>query len=81
MEILRKMDESSIPLDLQSVITMLKAQGSAGSPQSSTSATMQCQLMPYLQQETLSELPRPGTEEFSFSKVDGDMRKTTKNSS
>ena len=61
---INNMDESSIPLDLLSVIAMLKAQRSAGSPQPSTSSIMPCQSMSYLQQETLSESPRPETEEF-----------------
>ena len=61
---LTKMDGSSVLLDLRSVITMLTAQRSAGSHQPSISDTMRCQLMAYLQTETLSQLPRPCTDEF-----------------
>ena len=63
-EILTKMDGSSVLLDLRSVITMLTAQRSAGSHQPSISDTMRCQLMAYLQTETLSQLPRPCADEF-----------------
>ena len=61
---LTKMDGSSVLLDLRSVITMLTAQRSAGSHQPSISDTMRCQLMAYLQTETLSQLPRPCTDDF-----------------
>ena len=49
-----KMDGSSVLLDLRSVITMLTAQRSAGSHQPSISDAMRCQLMTYLQTDSLS---------------------------
>ena len=61
---LTKVDGSSVLLDLQSVITTLTAQRSAGSYQPSISDTMPCQLIAYLQTDTPSQLPRPCTEEF-----------------
>ena len=48
-EILTKMDGRSVLLGLQSVITMLTAQRSAGSHQPSISDIILCQLMAYLQ--------------------------------
>ena len=58
------MDGSSALLDLRSVITMLRAQRSAGSHQPLISDTMRYQLTAYLQTGTSSQLPRPCTDEF-----------------
>ena len=66
-EILTKIDGHSDLLDLQSVITMLKAQRSVGSHQPSIFDTIPCQLVAYLQKgdsHSPQKWPRPGIKEL-----------------